>query len=450
MRAIGFGVMALAACGGNGPGTQPASPAETASATSPGELAAAPPEPAAAPDAPAAESEAEYATLLIAALTRHHPGTTFTFDAARSLVSGGTMSISTGNLYVEYTRLPASERATALERVATAMNTRGAGDPALAEVVADLRPVIRAGTYFEYVQLMARAPGGPEVPAPAFAPFGELAAAGVVIDEPTSMTVVNQSHLARWGLTLAQAMELATSNYAAGGVQLRQLQPGLWTSDAHDNYDASVLLLPAELAKLGLRGTPVAMIPNRDTVYLASADDEGALVAMADLVDAIRDEPRPIHTVPLCLERGTWRECEPGPTPAVRQRMHTLATLGRLSLYEEQRPPLQEHVGDDQFVATYKVVQDEKSGALTSVAVWTHTVTTLLPRADFVALVEVVGDGPDPESRMLGFVPWADLERVMGSQLAPDGRSPPRWSTGTAWPSKRELAKLAPRPHLSR
>src|SRR6185436_10964231 len=140
------------------------------------------------------------------------------------------------------------------------------------------------------------------------------------------------------------------------GEVFQQVQPGLWTSPLHDNYDSSRIFLYGEIAKLGLAGTVVAMIPNRDTLYLAGADDAKALLAMADLAEKASEEPRPIHTMPLCLAGTTWSDCEPGPTPAVKQRMHRLATLGRLSLYDEQKDRLQALVGEDQFVASYKVV----------------------------------------------------------------------------------------------
>ena len=396
-------------------------------------------------------SEAEYAKLLIAELAKHPAmgsgsgsAAPYAFDADKHLVSDGNAQIATTNLYAEYLKAPPDQRADAVKRVADSFS--GAKDEDtdnLDKVRAQLLPAVRAGMYFDY-KLQMKPTDKPLEDTAVFVPVGELTAAGVAIDREASMLIATKKQLEKWGITLEQAMDIATKNLAAKGTPFREVQAGLWTSPAHDNYDTSRIFLFDEIAKLKLPGTVVAVIPNRDTLYLASAQDAKALLAMAELAEKAAEEPRPIHTVPLCLAGKVWSDCEPGSTPAVKERMHQLATMGKQSLYGEQKEALQDKVGDDVFVASFTVLQDKDKKRLISYVTWTKSVPTLLPRADFVGFVELEGVEPDLKPKVLGMVPWDKAMKLLGNRLKPDGRNPPRWATGDYFPSKGELATLAP------
>ena len=388
-------------------------------------------------------TEPEYAQRLIAELKKHGEKAALHFDAAKSMITDGEMQLSTKNIYAEYVKLPPEDRETAFAHVvATFSQLDQESEKSLAVVRAKLLPAVRAGMYFDWQLQHA---GKEPLPAQraVYVPIGEMTGAGVAIDEDNSMQIATDKQLAAWGVTIDQALDIATKNLARKGTPFEQVQRGLWTSPAHDNYDASRLLLLDEIKKLGLKGTVVAMIPNRDTLYLAGSDDPKALLAMADLAEKAAEEPRPIHTVPVCLTGTRWADCEPGSTEEVRQRMHTVAIAGRQSLYGEQKETLQEKLGEDVFVASYTVFEDTATKHRTSYATWTKTVPTLLPHADQIMFVEAATEDPD-KATVLGSVPWDRAMAVIGAHLTPDGRSPPRWATGDYYPSPAELARLAP------
>jgi hypothetical protein len=394
----------------------------------------------------ATDDEAGFARALIAEFGRRgaKPGIRYDLEH-HALVADGDQ-ISLVNLYPEYARLAPSERADELKRIADTYGAAESADEApFAAVRTSLLPVVRVGLYFDVeLQLIpGKDPPPKQPPAMATKPLGEVTGAGIAIDRPESMEVVTADQLGRWHVTLDQALAIAVSNLAAKPTPFTQLQPGLWTSPARDSYEASRLLLTDQIAALGLHGEPVAMVPNRNTIYLAGSQDAKALLAMADLAEQAAAEPRPIHTVPLCLTRRTWAECEPAPTPAVRRRMHELAVRGRASLYADQQEALQTARGDALFVATLSLVQRKADGALLSYATWSRSVPTLLPRADFIDLVEPAPGSPD-DVRTLGFVPWDRVVAVLGAHLARDQRSPPRWATGDYFPTAAELKQLAP------
>ena len=401
----------------------------------------------AAPAATTEVTETAYAALLIAELKKQGGDPKLHFEVERSLITDGERQISTKNLYAEYLKLPAEERAPALLRTATSFSelSPDGHDPELAEVRAKLLPAVRAGMYFDFdLQSKIEKPLSDSKDQPVFVKLGEVTGAGVAIDQEASMMIATSKQLEKWNISIEAALALAVENLAAKGTPFQSVQPGLWTSPAHDNYDSSRILLLEEIKKLGLKGTIVAMIPNRDTLYLASSQDAAALLAMADLAEKASEEPRPIHTVPLCLSGTTWSDCEPGPTPEVKTRMHAIATMGRQSLYAEQKDALQEKLGEDVFVASYTVLQEKTSSRLVSYATWSRTVPTLLPKADRIGFVEYADNDPDAKPKVLGMVPWDKAMQILGSRLKPDGRNPPRWATGEYWPTKAELARLAP------
>ncbi|MBA3459775.1 MAG: hypothetical protein H0T46_07430 [Deltaproteobacteria bacterium] len=401
----------------------------------------------AAPASASEVTEAAYAALLIAELKKQGGDPKLHFQADKSLITDGERQIATRNLYAEYLKLAAEERVSAVERTAKSFSelTPDSHDPALAEVRSKLLPAVRAGLYFDFdLQSKLDKPATESKDRAVFVKLGEVTGAGVAIDQEASMMIATSKQLEKWNISVEDALAIATENLAAKGTPFQSVQPGLWTSPAHDNYDSSRILLLEEIKKLGLKGTVVAMIPNRDTLYLAGSQDAAALLAMADLAEKASEEPRPIHTVPLCLSGTTWSDCEPGPTPEVKTRMHAMATMGRQSLYAEQKDLLQEKLGEEVFVASYTVLQDKGTSRLVSYATWSRTVPTLLPKADRIGFVEYADGSADAKPKVLGMVPWDKAMQILGTRLKPDGRNPPRWATGEYWPSKAELARLAP------
>ena len=389
-------------------------------------------------------TEAEYAAKLIPLLEKRRPGLRLHYDPATREITdrGGELAyhFAVGNVYREYLSVPAAQQADALEHVARSMSTMssGARDLPLTDARARLRPVVRAGLYFEIDLQLGKATTDDGTLSE---PLGDATAIGIGVDSPDSISLATVKQLASWKLSFAEAKDIAIANLRAMNLGFEKVAPGVWASAAHDNYDSSRLLLVDEINALGLAPPVVAMIPNRDALFLASGKDAKALLAMADLAETAAVEPRPIHTVALCLVNKLWTECEPEITPAVKARYHALAARGWGELYTEQHGPLQKLVGEDVFVAKLTVLQDPETRRIVTYAALTHTVPTLLPRAEVVALMQI---DTNEKARMLGIVSWERLMAVAGDRVKRDKRSPPRWSTGDYFPTAAEIAKLAP------
>ncbi len=385
-------------------------------------------------------SQQEYAAKLIAKLQR--PGKPpLHYDESKAEITDGNLKIATTNLYQEYLALPAEQREAGLQKVVTTMADWS--DPPeipAADARSRMRPVVRAGIYFD-LELQSGKLAASSGRAMA-EPLGGATGIGIGIDSPDSIMIATDKQLATWKISFEEAKTIAIQNLRAIDFKFETVAAGVWSSSLHDNYDSSRLLLVDEIGKLGMAAPVVALIPNRDTLLLASGKDAKALLAMAELAEKASLEPRPIHTVPLCLANKLWTECAPAITEQVKARYHTLTVLSWESLYADQHDPLQTMVGDDVFVAKLTVVQDKAGGRVASYATWTRTVPTLLPRAELVAFIDL--DAAE-KPNMLGLVPWDKVMAMAGDRVQRDKRSPPRWATSNYFPTAAELAKLAPR-----
>ena len=387
-----------------------------------------------------APSEAAYAKLLIAGLEKAGAGHDLRFDAEHHAIDGSSgFHLETTNLYAEWSKLPADERDAALQHVIRAFAHPEDEKPETFDEVRDrLLPAVRASLYFESPDLIVTDKAVPALPHVA---IGQSTGIGIVIDSPDAMRVVSSDDLKRWNVTLGAVQKLALANLRKRVPTFQELEPGVWAAQSGDSYDSSRLVLLDEIRALDLAGGAVALVPTRDLLLLAGAKDAPALLAMARRAEAADNDPRPIHTIALCLHGDRWTECIPDVTPQVRQRYHELAQRGWASIYDEQKDPLQKKLGEDVFVASYSLAQQKATGELTSFAVWSRTVPTLLPHAEMIGFVDMGADG---KPHLLGLVPWKRVMAVCGAHLVSDHRAPERWATGTWFPSAAELARMAP------
>jgi hypothetical protein len=391
----------------------------------------------------ASTSEAAYAKSLIAALEKARKVHDLHFDAEHHEILGGDGThIWITNLYAEWFALPDDQRDAALYRVARVLSSKvdAAGEP-LDQVRNRLLPAVRASLYFASSDLLPS--GGTEEPPPALphTALGNAAAVGIGIDSTDSIRLVSTKDVDKWNVPFAALEQIAIGNLRRRGASFEQLERGVWAARTKDTYAAARVLLVDEIAKLGLAGGAVALIPSRDLLLLAGAKDSKALLAIAGRADVAAEEPRPIHTIALCLRDARWSDCIPDPTPEVHTRFHELALRSWSTLYEEQKKPLQEKLGDQVFVGSLSVVKNNETGEIRSYTTWTKSVPTMLPRAEVVVFVEV---GANEKPKVLGMVPWDRVIAVCGHHLKPDGRTPERWATSDWFPSEADLAQMAP------
>jgi hypothetical protein len=283
------------------------------------------------------------------------------------------------------------------------------------EVHPDLLPMVRARTYYEVTQLRLRVedlddPGCP------YQVLGEHLAIGLGYDLPESIVQIRQAMLAGWGVSFEQALEAARANLL--GITQDPLQAvarGVWRSPWRDNHDASRLVLADYIRSHELRGDPVAVVPNRDSLLVTGVEDVAGLERLAEMAHEAADHPRFISTIPLRLQGDTWVPFLPAPEHPLHHTFRTLWLRSFASDYADQKEALDtlnEKRGEDLFVASCTVVQKRDSGEMRSYCVWTEGITSWLPRTDDVALFHVP-EGAE-EGEIVGLFPWERVQQVAG------------------------------------
>jgi hypothetical protein len=367
------------------------------------------------------------------------------YDRERFLITqgdGGFLNLS--NVYQEYCHAPRDRRQAVLQAfVRSCLGTVGYELPEdFADVHPDLLPVIRSRFYLESVALQARTRGNDGINVPQQL-IGDHLALSLVYDLPQAMRSIGQDDLDRWGVTFYEAVEAAQQNLQQmGKIAFAQIGEGLFASATGDNYDASRLMLMELVQRFPLRGTPIAMVPNRDMLLLTGEDDEQGLETLAKIAAESLNQPRPISTVALRLEDDGWQSWlpqrgTPAFTPFHELRLRTLGAE-----YNDQKELLdQSHQasGTDVYVAQFSAVQKQATGRVTSYAVWSEGLETLLPETDDLLFLRPSeqGEGGD----IVAGGPWEKVQQIVGDLLQPQGIYPERYLVAE-FPSPQQLQQI--------
>jgi hypothetical protein len=295
------------------------------------------------------------------------------------------------------------------------------------DIQPDLLPVVRSRFYLESVQLQAQLRGSdlPNVPCQV---VGEHLALSLVYDLPHAMRSIGHDDLDHWGVRFYHALEAARHNLEQlSNVAFANINNHCFASATGDNYDASRLVLIELIHRLPVRGEPIAMVPNRDSLVITGSDDETGLQIMSKLANDSLQQPRPISTIALQLEGDQWQPWLPDRSTPLHEVFRELRLKTLASEYAEQAEMLQQlqTVRQGAAPANFNLVQDTATQRLSSYCVWPDHGPALLPETDQVAFVAV---NPDTSgSRMLGMADWDWVLQVMGSTLQPQGIYPERW-----------------------
>jgi len=187
-----------------------------------------------------------------------------------------------GNAYAEYCAAPRESREEVVQRFVRGwfVSLKGIPDN-FDDLHPDLLPVVRCRSYYDLTQLAAELQSDANAEWP-YHILGEHFGVGLVYDMRDGMRYIVQEDLDRWGVTLYEALEAARGNLSQ--TEKAFIGPekgeGLYLSANRDNYDASRLILLDLIRKFNVKGDPIAMIPNRDTLLVAGADDPDALAVL--------------------------------------------------------------------------------------------------------------------------------------------------------------------------
>lgn len=354
------------------------------------------------------------------------------------LRAGGSHTIFLDNTFQETRDQPPDEKQRRLQRL-LAMLEQAEAAPTWEEAAPALVPLLRVATFGAIQE-------APEPPVSlAFAPCLRLF---LGVDTADSTRIVQAEQLREWGQTVEQAVSRAIENlsrHVASGLDAEPYDASapypLWHVTRDDSYEASRLLLPGYLASFRgkVSGTPIAIVPHR-TLVLIAGDGDPQIARLAQTAEAeFTASPRSVSAglytlreddavVPLHLPREH-------PLHATVERGHQLL---HATCYADQKTQLEarfEQAGTDVFVATFKLMENAQTKALTSFTTMTRGVASLLPRADRLCFVPLEGGEPF-------LVDWdAAMARAAACFQAAPEYDPPRVRT-VAWPDDAKIAEL--------
>jgi len=281
---------------------------------------------------------------------------------------------------------------------------------------AHILPVLRHVAGLESVQLE----NNPEKAASVWAEFpmqpfsGDLAIA-MAFDSEHAVHQVGKSVLDKWQRPLNEVLAVALDNLRAKAPARFELHaPGLFVSQYGDYYDASRLLLPELAWQLPVRGTPVAMVPNRMCLLVTGDNDVEGIAAMIATAEKILiEDTRPLGSEMFRAVEQGWKTWQPEGANGIR--LHNLQLRMRASDYAHQKRALDHRInltGEDVFVATFSLAQRQGVERIHSLSVLTKGVDTLLPKTDLIYLTNL-------ETKETISVPWSVFEHIAGYLLEP-------------------------------
>lgn len=340
------------------------------------------------------------------------------------------------NFYDEHCRVPRGERPRHLKHIVRGLLTYLKQVPAdFEDARPDLRPIVRARSYFEFLRLQSEIEGHipPDIPCH---DVGDHLCAALVYDLPESMQSINREQLEGWDIGYYQALEIARQNLRETDFAVASVGRRMYVSATGDNYDASRLLLVEMFEELDLDGRPVAVVPNRDTLVITGSEDEAGLRLAADFIEEAMQLPRPMSAIPMILEEGEWKtwRLAPDHPQAARFRLLEIKSLG--AEYAEQKELLEtlyERQGLDLFVATYSAVS-LADGAAFSYCLWSQGIDAVLPRTQKILFYWEGMEG-------IYGADWEHVAQIVGDLLTPLELYPPRFRV-QGFPSRQQLEAI--------
>ena len=352
------------------------------------------------------------------------------FDAQEFQLVVGTDPANIFNLhnaFHDYCSVDRKERDLVLTKYSASMAMPVLPD-SFAEAKPKLMPLVRAHGTLEYLRLHNVLFSEGKCDPLAARVLSADADLILAVDTEHAIPMLNASTLENWGVSFDEAFAAALDNLRdADLLKFEPVMPGLFVSATCDSYEVSRIMFPDVVHRLDIGCDPVVMAPTRSRLLAASSTNPEAMMTMVDLaIRLCHDEGRTVSATMYRYQDGLPVEYHPA-HPGVRARLADLRHNFLAEDYATQKSLLDkihEKTGTDLFVASYQAVTDSESGAISSFAVWTEGVDTLLPDVDLVALVRDDGRGQLGVTKV---VRWEEMCAAAGLAPAPEGGYPARY-----------------------
>jgi hypothetical protein len=299
---------------------------------------------------------------------------------------------------------------------------------------------------FPYVRPMAfhahrgfRAAQGQKLDPVPFGLVSEHVTVCVGVPSKWKTLVATVEDLKRWGVSIDEALEQARQNVSARGNpewQVSNEYPGVYRSPWKDEYGISRILFPSVFGRVPLRGDPVIIAPTWQGFLVAGSDDEHGLVNLGRIGKKLIENDSYLIYRPMRARGDTLEHWVPPKGHPAHGPLRFLHLINECGDYVEQA-----QVGKRFFerreeasnIPSPQVYSSDGGREFGTIVTWRDGPPCALPKADCVAFKR--------KSENLGVAKWADVQRVIGSELEPMKTYPPRW-LGRTFPADWQLSSM--------
>lgn len=341
------------------------------------------------------------------------------------------------NAYDDYCRSAPENRAGVLDAY---FQTPPEVPEKLHDAITHIMPRLQMRTFFGSILLQSRLGVVPAQQAETFVyrVVAENFAAALIYDSEKHVSYVPAQKYKDWDVSFDELFERALVNLDRVTPEpFQRAQAGFYYSHYQDTHDATRALLRGRVSECRLNGRPVAVMPNRNRLFLVGEDDFAAQDAMLSWTSkSLQEESRPQPVFPIVFDGNEWVAWAPSDANPHAEKFKRMVATAWNEEYTTQKSYLDaihQKEQKDVFVANYMLFQDQ-SGKLHSVATLTNGVPTFIPKADEIAFVK-----SEKESTI---VEWDAAAEVLGARMkSVEGLWPLRWFVDY-FPTDEELAKM--------
>ena len=116
---------------------------------------------------------------------------------------------------------------------------------------------------------------------------------------------VTEKNLSDWQVSFDDALATATDNLGRRSADDPvEVSPGFYAWHSDDGWAGSCMILTDRIRKLGVKGDPVVIAAAPGDLFIAGADDDAALEALAERAAEVVAHPRPISGIAFRLGKG--------------------------------------------------------------------------------------------------------------------------------------------------
>ena len=364
------------------------------------------------------------------------------YDKAQFLLKYGASegTIFLGNSFANYCKCDKREREAIVARLCSAFRSVPEVPEDFKSAAPFLMPVIQDASYASLSELSLRAKklDVSKMECPTKPLFGSLVV-GLAYDTEHSIQQLNQTALDPWGVSFEEAFKVAKDNLRdkTDPNGMVQVAPDVYESRWGDSYDSARILLTDLIYRLSLSGDPVALVPNRNQLWIAGSRNPDALSTLLKVAEAAHFEPYSISPSLFWLNDGAWSEYV-SEDPAFHRQMKSLQRRREATDYHQQKESLNaihEVEKVDIFVASYNVYK-QKDGAEYSACVWTHDVDSLLPKTERIFFLV------DKDAKDHIMAAWETALSVVGGLMEEEPGIQPRRYRVRTFPAEEQIARL--------